>query len=406
MTTDQPRAFVAHMTPARREEGLREALTLVRRGGYDHAEKAILSVIDQLRHVFPASAAEDTPVRPKADRYQPGHFDGDGCHFPAPGHFADDYNPFADRPVPEERIAGLTASQMAANVQWNVANIIGQAIGQGRLDGTNAAAVADAIRSASSHENFTAALERHRAPSATAAPVGEDADTSTADDASTEVDQQGTPITLADYREGYQAANAFCQTANNALIAIWRMATPWDTSEMTYGEDPETVVQAVSDALAAARNGSPEPTDTENLPSSKPHTREAVESTEQLDALPVDSAVLFPPKHTDLWGYFSAFIAQKRENPRAGGPDEPEHLWFLTTGDSDGVEAHELTSLPAAVVYRPDRPADESDAARVERAARAWAENGPTPATFDLMAAHRRDQLLERIRIVLEAADR
>lgn len=70
MTADQPRPFVAHMTPARREEGLLEALTLARRGGYNHAEQALMSVIDQLRHIFPASANDQAPAR-KADRYQP-----------------------------------------------------------------------------------------------------------------------------------------------------------------------------------------------------------------------------------------------------------------------------------------------------------------------------------------------
>ncbi len=35
------------------------------------------------------------------------------------------------------------------------------------------------------------------------------------------------------------------QAMHRALLEIWHIATPWDTSHMTFGDDPETVVESV-----------------------------------------------------------------------------------------------------------------------------------------------------------------
>lgn len=48
-----------------------------------------------------------------------------------------------------------------------------------------------------------------------------------------------------EYREGYEAWRTEGRRMHAALLDIWRMAEPTDTSHLTYGDDPAVVVAAV-----------------------------------------------------------------------------------------------------------------------------------------------------------------
>jgi hypothetical protein len=53
-----------------------------------------------------------------------------------------------------------------------------------------------------------------------------------------------------EYKGAYEIWKAWGQRANEALQQIWKMAVPYDTAHMTFGDDPETVTKAVQEAIA------------------------------------------------------------------------------------------------------------------------------------------------------------
>lgn len=56
--------------------------------------------------------------------------------------------------------------------------------------------------------------------------------------------------TREEYREAYETWRAEGQKMHAALLAIWHMAEKEDTAHLTYGDDPQTVVDAVRSALS------------------------------------------------------------------------------------------------------------------------------------------------------------
>lgn len=85
-----------------------------------------------------------------------------------------------------------------------------------------------------------------------------------------------------------------------------------------------------------------------------PRVGDTITTVEQLEALPVGTVVLFTEQWDPHWGHIPATAAQKLVNENRTHADDPEVLWFVVTGDIEGVESTQLTAaVPATVLHLP-----------------------------------------------------
>lgn len=56
---------------------------------------------------------------------------------------------------------------------------------------------------------------------------------------------------VAELREAYENWKSSGQAMHAALLEIWHSVTAWDTSDMTFGDDPQSVVKAVRESVSA-----------------------------------------------------------------------------------------------------------------------------------------------------------
>ena len=56
---------------------------------------------------------------------------------------------------------------------------------------------------------------------------------------------------VAELREAYESWKSSGRAMHSALLEIWHSVTAWDTSDMTFGDDPQSVVKAVRESVSA-----------------------------------------------------------------------------------------------------------------------------------------------------------